>query len=102
MATPERPLQFQSEREQVRILPGEGARGRTSEKGFSAMSYPEHNHDPDYCDDDETGAYWDEEDDICIDCQRTGSMMDVCGVCGATMCFACFEMGAGVCKGPHR
>lgn len=51
--------------------------------------------------DDEVGAYWD-EDDMCIDCQRLGSMMDECSVCGASMCGACYEMGCGVCKGPHR
>lgn len=43
-----------------------------------------------------------DDEDICIDCQRFHSCEDVCGVCGASMCFACFEMGAGVCKGPHR
>jgi hypothetical protein len=44
---------------------------------------------------------WD-DDDMCVDCQRLGSMLDLCGVCGAPMCSACFEMGCGVCKGPHR
>jgi hypothetical protein len=43
-----------------------------------------------------------DDDEMCIDCQRLGSMMDNCGVCGATMCPGCFEMGCGVCKGPHR
>lgn len=57
--------------------------------------------DEDEYEDDEVGAYWD-EDDMCIDCQRLGSMMDECSVCGASMCGACYEMGCGVCKGPHR
>lgn len=52
--------------------------------------------------DDEVGGYWDEEEDMCIDCQRLGSMMDQCSICGATMCAGCFEMGCGVCRGPHR
>lgn len=43
-----------------------------------------------------------DDDDMCIDCQRLGSMMDMCCVCGAPMCSGCFEMGCGVCKGPHR
>jgi phosphomannomutase len=42
------------------------------------------------------------DDEMCADCARLISGEDVCGICGATMCFACFEMGAGVCKGPHR
>lgn len=42
------------------------------------------------------------EEDMCADCQRIGSHWDVCGVCGATMCSACFEMGCGVCRGPHK
>lgn len=45
---------------------------------------------------------WHEDDDMCVDCQRLGSMMDKCSCCGAAMCGACFEMGCGVCKGPHR
>lgn len=40
--------------------------------------------------------------EICVDCGRPESMMDQCGVCGAPMCTGCFEMGCGVCKGPHR
>ena len=51
--------------------------------------------------DDEIGAYWD-EDEICADCQRIINGEDTCSVCGAAMCFACYEMGAGVCQGPHR
>lgn len=43
-----------------------------------------------------------DDDEMCIDCQRLGSMMDQCCICGATMCAGCFEMGCGVCKGPHR
>lgn len=43
-----------------------------------------------------------DEDDMCIDCQRFGSMDDFCGICGAPMCSGCFEMGCGVCKGPHK
>ena len=43
----------------------------------------------------------DEDDDMCADCHRIGSHWDVCGCCGATMCSACFEMGCGVCRGPH-
>lgn len=45
---------------------------------------------------------YDDEDDMCIDCHRLGSMMDECSICGATMCAGCFEMGCGVCKGPHE
>ena len=51
--------------------------------------------------DDEVGAYWD-EDEMCVDCQRIINGEDQCSVCGAVLCFACFEMGAGVCKGPHK
>jgi len=40
--------------------------------------------------------------DICMDCGRQISGEDSCEVCGAPLCFACFEMGCGVCKGPHR
>lgn len=47
-------------------------------------------------------AYDDADDEICVDCGRPVSGEDVCGVCGAPMCFACFEMGAGVCKRPHK
>lgn len=54
--------------------------------------------DPDF---ESEWSSFDEEDDMCADCQRIGSHWDVCGVCGATMCFACFEMGCGVCKEPH-
>lgn len=58
-------------------------------------------------DEDEEGpedwdSYYAEDDEMCADCQRLGSMMEECGVCGASMCVGCFEMGAGVCKGPHR
>ena len=42
-----------------------------------------------------------ELDDICADCGWHCSAMDECGICGAVMCSACFEMGCGVCKGPH-
>lgn len=42
------------------------------------------------------------EDDMCADCGRIGSHWDVCGICGNTMCSACFEMGAGVCRMSHR
>lgn len=42
------------------------------------------------------------EDDICADCGRIIHGEDLCGVCGAAMCFGCFEMGAGVCRGPHK
>jgi hypothetical protein len=38
----------------------------------------------------------------CADCRAFGDWLDVCGVCGVTMCFGCFEMGCGVCKGPHK
>ncbi len=41
-------------------------------------------------------------DDMCMDCQRSCSAMDECSICGGTMCSACYEMGCGVCKGPHR
>lgn len=44
----------------------------------------------------------DEPTDACADCGRAISDEDACGVCGRAMCFGCFEMGAGVCKGPHR
>jgi len=59
------------------------------------------------------GNHWDDEnddtpeweayddDETCVDCERLGSMMDTCNVCGMAMCPACFEMGAGVCRGPH-
>jgi hypothetical protein len=43
-----------------------------------------------------------DDEDMCADCQRIGSHWDVCGVCGAAMCSGCFEMGCGVCKGPHK
>lgn len=52
--------------------------------------------------DDEVGEYWEADDDICADCGRLINGEDLCCVCGAAMCFACFEMGAGVCKGPHK
>lgn len=45
---------------------------------------------------------YDGDDDMCHDCQRIGSMMATCGVCGSDMCPACYEMGCGVCKGPHK
>lgn len=55
--------------------------------------------DPDF--EPEWEAY--DEDEICADCGRIFSgAEDVCGVCGKAMCFGCFEMGAGVCKGPHK
>lgn len=44
----------------------------------------------------------DETTDICADCGKAIADEDVCGVCGRAMCFACFEMGAGVCQKPHR
>jgi hypothetical protein len=56
--------------------------------------------DPDF--EPEWSSYDDPDEDMCVDCQRIGSMMDQCGVCGADMCSACFEMGCGVCRGPHR
>ena len=56
--------------------------------------------DPDF--EPEWSSYDAPDEDMCADCQRIGSMLDVCGVCGADMCPACFEMGCGVCKGPHR
>jgi hypothetical protein len=43
-----------------------------------------------------------DEDDLCADCGRIGSHWDVCGVCGAPMCSACFEMGCGVCRLKHE
>jgi hypothetical protein len=42
------------------------------------------------------------EDNICADCGRLINGEDLCGICGSAMCFGCFEMGCGVCKGPHR
>lgn len=46
---------------------------------------------------------WDEESEhLCADCGRPTGLFDACGCCGAPMCSACFEMGCGVCKGPHR
>ena len=52
--------------------------------------------------DDEVGEYWDDEaEHVCADCGRSESLPDACGVCGAPMCSACFEMGCGVCKGAH-
>lgn len=53
-------------------------------------------------DEDEDPDFEPDEDEMCIDCGRIGSMLDLCGVCGATMCSGCFEMGGGVCKGPHK
>jgi len=53
-------------------------------------------------DEDEDPDFDPADEDMCADCQRIGSHWDVCGICGATMCSACFEMGCGVCKGPHR
>lgn len=44
----------------------------------------------------------DETTDLCADCGEAIADEDVCGVCGRTMCFACFEMGAGVCKRTHE
>lgn len=59
-------------------------------------------------DEDELGpGDWDEfygepdDDEICADCQRLGSMMDECVICGASMCAGCYEMGCGVCRGTH-
>ena len=54
--------------------------------------------DPDF--EPEWSSY--DDDDMCIDCQRIGSMMDECSCCGAPMCGSCYEMGCGVCKGQHR
>lgn len=54
--------------------------------------------DPDF--EPEWESFDDEE--MCNDCQRLGSMMDTCNVCGMAMCSGCFEMGAGVCRGPHK
>lgn len=56
--------------------------------------------DEDEYDDEQLVFY--EEDDVCADCGRIINGEDLCGVCGAAMCFACFEMGCGVCRGPHR
>lgn len=64
------------------------------------MGYLEHNHDTDHCDDEQEPFY--DEDEICADCGRIIHGEDVCCVCGAAMCFACFEMGCGVCRGPHK
>ena len=43
-----------------------------------------------------------DDDDVCADCGRIINGEDMCSSCGAAMCFACFEMGAGVCKGSHK
>lgn len=43
----------------------------------------------------------DEATDLCADCGKAIADEDTCGVCGRAMCFACFEMGAGVCGRPH-
>lgn len=56
--------------------------------------------DPDF--EPECEAYDADDEDVCADCARFHSCEDVCCVCGASMCFACFEMGAGVCKGSHK
>lgn len=53
--------------------------------------------DPSFEPDDGCG-----DDEMCADCGRIGTMMDQCGVCGVPMCYGCFEMGCGVCKGPHK
>lgn len=58
--------------------------------------------DEDEIDDDGFYGHEPDEDDMCVDCQRIGSHWDVCGICGATMCSGCFEMGCGVCRLPHR
>jgi hypothetical protein len=42
------------------------------------------------------------DEDMCVDCQSLGRHFDVCGICGSTMCSACFEMGCGACQQPHR
>jgi len=47
----------------------------------------------------EWGEY--DEDEMCVDCQRLASCLDVCGICGASMCSGCFEMGCGVCSKAH-
>lgn len=58
----------------------------------------------DFDEDEDSGFEPDEpsEDEVCADCGRLINGEDLCGVCGAAMCFACFEMGCGVCSGPHR
>ena len=44
----------------------------------------------------------DEEIQMCADCHHLVSCWDSCSVCYAPMCSGCFEMGAGVCRGPHK
>ena len=55
------------------------------------------------CTDGMCGESEADEQEVCADCGRIFSgAEDVCGICGRAMCFGCFEMGAGVCKGPHK
>lgn len=54
--------------------------------------------DPDF---EPDSAAWG-EDDMCIVCSRLGLMPDECAICGAALCYACYEMGCGICRGPHR
>ena len=55
------------------------------------------------CTDGMCGESEADEQNVCANCGKIfNGDEDVCGVCGAAMCFACFEMGCGVCKGPHK
>lgn len=47
---------------------------------------------------------WEEFDDeeMCVGCQRLGSMAGTCNICGMAVCGSCFEMGCDVCGGPHK
>lgn len=75
----------------------EGSHGDLPQSGHGVMTTM---HDEDDMEDGNPDEP--DEDEICADCQRIGSHWDMCGLCGAAMCFACFEMGCGVCKGPHK
>jgi hypothetical protein len=56
--------------------------------------------DPDF--EPEWSSFDEDDEEMCADCNHCGSMMDGCSICGYPMCSGCFEMGCGVCKGPHK
>lgn len=57
----------------------------------------------DFDEDPDFEPEWEADDEnVCADCGRFHSCEDQCGVCGAPLCFGCFEMGCGVCKGTHK
>ena len=54
----------------------------------------------DFDEDEDPGFEPDAPDEqVCADCGKVfQGDEDMCGICGAAMCFACFEMGCGVCR----